>query len=323
MEAIKTLIFGTDSELHATLKPYYDKQVKNGKMEIVGYLIQKGNKIYSFSDLNGNPSKSIKFQKIVISSQGDFVSRRRTMRDFLRNLGISEDSIDKNIIDGRVFQMSGFDFLDFCQKELAIASIPNRYKFLDLSFCIQPRVYTGKKLKVELGVKSYVGECRIEGENEGLIQIGNFSATGWECVYLLGLNNEHHYENVSSYELFLLDWHVPGDFFSNYKEPSRIIIGSDVWVGRGCRLKVSSPNKPLVIGNGAILASDSVVVKDVPPYAIVGGNPAKIIRYRFDQEIIEALERIAWWNWDLDKISDNYHLFKNPKDFVRRFDPQG
>ena len=61
MAAIKTLIFGIDSELHATLKPYYDKQVKNGKMEIVGYLIQKGNKIYSFSDLNDTPSKNSNF----------------------------------------------------------------------------------------------------------------------------------------------------------------------------------------------------------------------------------------------------------------------
>ena len=120
-----------------------------------------------------------------------------------------------------------------------------------------------------------------------------------------------------------MDWPVLREFYPQHKLPSAHLgIGSAVWIGRGCRFKVSNPDKPLMIGDGAVVASDSVVVKDVPPFAIVGGNPAKFIKWRFEPEIIEALERIAWWNWDLEKIYDNFHLFNNPEEFVKKFDPQ-
>jgi len=59
------------------------------------------------------------------------------------------------------------------------------------------------------------------------------------------------------------------------------------------------------IGDGAIIAARSVVVKDVPPYTIVGGNPAKIIRQRFPNEVIEQLIQLQWWNWDYEKITRN------------------
>ena len=151
--------------------------------------------------------------------------------------------------------------------------------------------------------------------------MGNFSAVSWEIKVQMGLSCGHNYHNVSSYGHW--DWYRSIDFLPKYKKPYLTInIGSDVWIGRGCILKASNPDKPLNIGNGAVIASDSVVVKDVPPFAIVGGNPAKFIKWRFDREIIESLERIAWWNWDLEKIYDNFHLFNNPEEFVKKFDPQ-
>ena len=161
-------------------------------------------------------------------------------------------------------------------------------------------------------------------EGSGFIKIGNFSSISWGILFeLLGVD-DHNYNNVFSYGFSQLDWGIiPSRFKIKRNSPhQKLIIGSDVWIGRGCRLKVSSPDKPLIIGNGAVIAADSVVIKDVPPYAIVGGNPAKIIKYRFSPEIIEALERIAWWNWDLEKIYDNFHLFNNPEEFIRQFDPQ-
>ncbi|MBQ7199266.1 MAG: antibiotic acetyltransferase, partial [Selenomonadaceae bacterium] len=69
-----------------------------------------------------------------------------------------------------------------------------------------------------------------------------------------------------------------------------------------------------------VIASDSVVVKNVPPYAIVGGNPAKFIKYRFDEKIIEALLRIKWWDWDIDKIHDNFKYFNRVEEFVEMHD---
>ena len=85
-------------------------------------------------------------------------------------------------------------------------------------------------------------------------------------------------------------------------------------------MKCTNPNKPLVIGDGAVVASDSVVVKNVPPYAIVGGNPAKIIKFRFSEEVIESLLRIKWWDWSLDKIHDNFKYFNDIDKFISLHD---
>ncbi len=78
------------------------------------------------------------------------------------------------------------------------------------------------------------------------------------------------------------------------------VIGHDVWLGYE---SVIMPG--VTIGDGAIVAAKSVVTKDVPAYAIVGGNPAQILRYRFSEEIIAQLLEIAWWHWDVAKISRN------------------
>ena len=76
------------------------------------------------------------------------------------------------------------------------------------------------------------------------------------------------------------------------------VIGNDVWIGYNA---ITMPG--VQIGDGAIIASGSIVTKDVAPYSIVGGNPAKLIRKRFDDETISKLVRLAWWDWPLDKIT--------------------
>ena len=78
------------------------------------------------------------------------------------------------------------------------------------------------------------------------------------------------------------------------------VIGNDVWIGYEA---VILPG--VTIGDGAIVAATSVVTKDVPPYTVVGGNPAKPLRQRFSEETIAHLLEIAWWNWDIEKITRN------------------
>lgn len=81
------------------------------------------------------------------------------------------------------------------------------------------------------------------------------------------------------------------------------VIQNDVWIGYNSLIMPG-----IKIGNGSIIASNSVVVKDVEPYSIVGGNPAKLIRKRFDNEIIDLLESIKWWDWPIEKVTTNLEI---------------
>lgn len=81
------------------------------------------------------------------------------------------------------------------------------------------------------------------------------------------------------------------------------VIGNDVWIGYDCLIMPG-----VKIGNGAIISSRSVVVADVAPYTVAGGNPAKPIRQRFAPEAVAALEALAWWDWPIETISQHLAL---------------
>jgi acetyltransferase-like isoleucine patch superfamily enzyme len=107
---------------------------------------------------------------------------------------------------------------------------------------------------------------------------------------------------------------VPGildedDVIDVYNIPSnkKIMIGNDVWIGANAILLPG-----ITIGDGAVIGAGAVVTKDVPPYAIVGGVPAKLIRYRFSPDEIEILLRVKWWNWDIADIRSKAHLLRDP-----------
>jgi len=99
--------------------------------------------------------------------------------------------------------------------------------------------------------------------------------------------------------------------FFNYRDIQKVDIGHDVWIGHGA---VIMPG--VKIGNGAILGSNAVVTKDVPPYAIVAGVSAKVLKYRFSKEIIKELEEIAWWEWSHEKIKKNINDLKDIREFI-------
>jgi acetyltransferase-like isoleucine patch superfamily enzyme len=92
----------------------------------------------------------------------------------------------------------------------------------------------------------------------------------------------------------------------HFKEYEKISIGNDVWIGADVIIMDG-----VKIGDGAIIGAKAVVVKDVPDFAIVGGVPAKIIKYRFSDDIINKLLEIKWWEWDEEKINKNKNIFKN------------
>ena len=161
--------------------------------------------------------------------------------------------------------------------------------------------------------------CRIDREYQH-IYIGNYCSIGDNVTLMIGSN--HQYNFVSSYcigDLFGYDKEVKSGAFTNVVNNVELcyaFVGNDVWIGQDVTIMDG-----IQIGNGAIIATGSVVTKNVPPYAIVGGNPAKIIRYRFPEEIIEKLNKIKWWYWAKKRIIDNEQYFRSTdiKAFVDKF----
>lgn len=224
------------------------------------------------------------------------------------------------IIDGRIFQVPNLDFPRLLEEGVAYGVFEDCKSFTDTSSTVYQVIYRFKNNPsiILFGMKSYISlDALIEGN--GILTIGKFTSIAWNNNFEFGLNNFHNYKHVTSFDKYWFDWQVPAEFFTP-QSLCRINIGSDVWIGRGCNLKCTNPDKPLVIGDGAVIASDSVVVKNVPPYAIVGGNPAQVIKYRFPPDVIEALLRIRWWDWDIDKIHDNFKYFNDIDKFISMHD---
>lgn len=111
-------------------------------------------------------------------------------------------------------------------------------------------------------------------------------------------------------------WGEPS-VYHPFSEEELVEIGNDVWIGANVVLMPG-----VKIGDGAILGAGAVVTKNVEPYAIVGGVPARLIRYRYPQEMREAFLRIKWWDWPLEKIEENLELFYQPELFCKRFDKE-
>ncbi|HEY0248256.1 MAG TPA: chloramphenicol acetyltransferase [Gryllotalpicola sp.] len=86
----------------------------------------------------------------------------------------------------------------------------------------------------------------------------------------------------------------------------RTTVGHDTWIGHGAQIKPD-----VVVGNGAVIASGAIVTKDVPPYAIVAGVPARVIRFRQPPEIVARLERLAWWDWDHTTLGERLPDFRS------------
>ena len=100
----------------------------------------------------------------------------------------------------------------------------------------------------------------------------------------------------------------------HWRKLQRVTVGNDVWIGHGA---IILPG--LTVGNGAAIAAGSVVTKDVGPYTIVAGNPAKIVRNRFPQSIWTELESISWWDWDHDTLKKRVDDFYDLRRFLRLY----
>ena len=131
--------------------------------------------------------------------------------------------------------------------------------------------------------------------------IGKFCALATGVKFIMNGAN-HKISGFSTYpfQIFGNGWEKVTPELEEFPNKGNTVIGNDVWIGYEALIMPG-----VEIGDGAIIASKSVVTKNVAPYTIVGGNPAKEIKKRFADDVIDSLLKIAWWNWDIEKITHN------------------
>ena len=173
-------------------------------------------------------------------------------------------------------------------------------------------IHEGAKLNnVTIGSYTYISKfSKLKN-----VSIGKYCSIGQNVI--IGLPPHPIQNFVSTHPIFFSD---KNDGFIHPFIKKKIFddsipettIGNDVWISSN----VVIPGK-ITIGDGAVIAAGSVVVKDVQPYSIVGGNPAKLIRLRFSKDQINQLSELKWWNWSEDDLLRHINKFANINDFLQ------
>ena len=172
-----------------------------------------------------------------------------------------------------------------------------------------------KDLLIEVGdytiYNDFVSDPRLFEKNNVLYHypinhdrliIGKFCSIACGAKFMFNCAN-HTMKSLSTYTfpLFYEEWDLPkSEVVVAWDNKGDIVIGNDVWIGFEAVILAG-----VKIGDGAIIGARAVVTKDVPPYSIVGGIPAKVIRKRYTEDIIEQLLSLKWWNWTKEKIKRN------------------
>ncbi len=150
-----------------------------------------------------------------------------------------------------------------------------------------------------MGTQSYGDPLVLAYEGDtARVTVGAYCSLGQDVTFMVG--GAHRVDWVSTFP-FRARYGMPGAFTDGHPATrGDIVVGSDVWIARDA-LVLSG----VTVGHGAVVASRSVVTKDVRPYAVVAGNPAREVRRRFPDEQIDALLRIAWWDWPEGRVLEH------------------
>ena len=143
--------------------------------------------------------------------------------------------------------------------------------------------------------------------NEDKLIIGKFCSIACGTKFLMNCAN-HTLHSLSTYTfpLFGEEWENKMNVRDSWDNRGDITIGNDVWIGYEAVIMSG-----ITIGDGAIIGTRAVVTKDVPPYTIVGGSPARVLKKRFSDDIIDKLLKIKWWNWPAEKITRNLEYIQS------------
>lgn len=128
------------------------------------------------------------------------------------------------------------------------------------------------------------------------LKIGKYCSIASGSVFLLGGNHTHRTDWITVYPF-------KGTSQKTYQSKGDTIIGNDVWIGMEAMIMPG-----VKIGDGAVVGARSLVTKDIPPYTVVGGNPAKVIKKRYSPEEIDLLQKIAWWDWGREVIENSHDI---------------
>ncbi|TQR44852.1 CatB-related O-acetyltransferase [Paenibacillus popilliae] len=165
----------------------------------------------------------------------------------------------------------------------------------------------------QIGDWSYGYPNVLTWGEKATLTIGKFCSFASNTTIMLG--GEHNVDWVTTYP-FNPIFPNAAAFLGHPKTKGDVTIGHDVWIGFDSLILSG-----VSIGNGAVIAAKSIVTKNIPAYAIAGGNPARVIRYRFPPSIIDDLQRIAWWDWPLEYITVAWPLLLSNRieDFIRTY----
>lgn len=148
----------------------------------------------------------------------------------------------------------------------------------------------------------------IDGDPVNLT-IGNYCSIADGVKIYVGRCARHPIDFISTYPLRMI-YEIDSKYVATNKANARnldVNIGHDVWIGDSVMIMSG-----VTIGTGAIIGAKSLVLNDVAPYAVVGGVPSKLIKYRFDEDVISSLLALKWWDWPEEKMRDNIAMFFNP-----------
>lgn len=194
-------------------------------------------------------------------------------------------------------------------------AIPGRFRSHIALFCVLQEAVVDKTAAICTGVRFYrgsLGKYSYIGNNSFVTDtdIGNFTSISTDC-YIGG--TAHPTEWVSTSPVFHKWENIMKKNFSRHEFSifAKTVIGNDVWIGNRVMIKAG-----VKIGNGAVIGMGSIVTKDIGDYEIWAGNPARLIRKRFDNETVERLSNLEWWNWSDEEINKYAKYFISPEQIL-------
>lgn len=267
--------------------------------------------LWGTGEIGGSVAQALKEEKIDFSFS---VSNDNTKDSFCGKPVLPKTILNRSehyvIVSTKYFDEVKTELADLGYVEKIDYYCWGKY-YLDYDF-IYDGVPIGRNFYDFGAFSSYMGESGVDF----IESVGRFTSINPNAQ----VNIDHNMKALST-GCFSFITKEDSLLYSNKYEHTRAIknrikIGNDVWIGSNALINCS---KIKSIGNGAVIGAGTIVLDDVPPYAVVVGVPGKIIKYRFTEEQIEILERVKWWDWDEKKLKEHAECFYNPDMFFELY----